>query len=713
MGNIAPLGSNPPEDSGFLSSVSERIQKVTNFVLSTLYKYPVPLGVGLFATASAGYIAYRAVQSLQDYKNYLSVNAIIDQLQLDTSLDQLIEKCRTMREENRTILEVRSEVWNWVNTQVSSYEIDYNDKKILVTTLYNQIMNASSKEVMKNTCTSYLRFLIAKDGLVRRGPRGLNDILNQYKTLVELTRGADVEAADKRKEQFAVSLNIFFKTYNRYFKLSDSLDEDMKRTEMGHQLIERSLQVVSFDAGQLMNTIKTRLVEIELQIQQSESIYAACALIVELHDGLLIREHLTAQTEKHWEGLNAPRSCNNQHNKEVLLNKIASILLEHKTQSTELKLTIIKNVIHNFVNTINEFERRFNEDKNNIEFLRMFDLKPNDQISEIEITAEETHKQGKVPLIITITIIVEREGKQTKIVYKPRSMHAEKLICAEGDSLFAQLQLPTYKVFIRDDYGYCEFLENRSEENQFSTKEEITDYIRIFFKIEAVAREIGLSDLHNLNVITSKKKPQLTDVEVVLVPTNVPADKPQYDSHLLDGGQQGLLYDENSVEKSKHKNKIALSGDLSKTYHYGSNALNVIKFEMLISTGATNPKDSLNSIIQNDLEIQTMLNTHRHQIEACKEQLKAYRHRFVLISTDDLGNVIKSNLEEGMNAFLDKMSNALGRWTATNLLDDGITRNQVREQFKQDVENNDVPIIYYDARSKTLHYGEACIARFE
>ncbi len=168
--------------------------------------------------------------------------------------------------------------------------------------------------------------------------------------------------------------------------------------------------------------------------------------------------------ETYWLNYGLPACCNNDKNKRFLLEKLFLIIRDHSEQSIALRQEIAKNVIENFVNFISEAFKRVDADLKTNEFKQLFGVAENDQLIAFEIIGEETHNKGHSPMSIAINF-----SENLRVVYKPRSVISEYLICNNHDSLFKKLNLDTYKILDKGEYGYCEYLYNKEECNTFET----------------------------------------------------------------------------------------------------------------------------------------------------------------------------------------------------------------------------------------------------
>ncbi|PJD95022.1 MAG: hypothetical protein CK425_09765 [Parachlamydia sp.] len=140
------------------------------------------------------------------------------------------------------------------------------------------------------------------------------------------------------------------------------------------------------------------------------------------------------------------------------LNKIYG-----EKSSKEMADRAIEKLLHNKVAYIEEIFRHINKDVNLLSNKFAFHT---DEVAHIHFSfpSADVHNTGKSPVIITFTLKNEMD---IKIVYKPREMLLEQIVCDEELSLFNTLKelsgvdLPTYKIFSVENYGYSEFIEGK------------------------------------------------------------------------------------------------------------------------------------------------------------------------------------------------------------------------------------------------------------
>lgn len=370
-----------------------------------------------------------------------------------------------------------------------------------------------------------------------------------------------------------------------------------------------------------------------------------------------------------------------------LTTKISIVLTEHKDQSDELKEVICIHIIQNFEVYIQEatahVQRDIEKDDN---FRQTFGIQPGDFIVSLSACGKETHVEGKNPLIITLN-----NGK--KIVYKPRSMAAEQLICHRANSLFANWNPPlgTYQVYNKpeENYGYCEFLVNQQRDNTFESLEDpaLDEYVQRFMLMDQIGQVLGLSDMHAENVITVSKWPRLTDTEVVLLPTNTEGYKDAKQTTLIDGTSAGWIFYAH-IEDVKNRIWIKENENTFILQDFAVQALG---------------KKFVNILENYSRFVQPLSLVEREKIEETRQELKKNNHRIVLVGTEELISAIKQSLEIATEDFMTHLKKGLISWEIETEWDDPL-QTAIRQHFKTDVENNDVPIFYFNPSTREVRY---------
>ncbi len=155
------------------------------------------------------------------------------------------------------------------------------------------------------------------------------------------------------------------------------------------------------------------------------------------------------------------------------------------TVSGSVKESLIDRVCDHFSTFIMETKERVERDVSENRLID-FEIPPSTSMRAIYPLGEETHNKGKIPLLIRFD-----HGKS--VIYKPRSMKPERLLCHVEGSVFQKAELGTYRVVCSacDSYGYCELIENKEEENRISTRDELKEYMMRFCLMDSIARRLS------------------------------------------------------------------------------------------------------------------------------------------------------------------------------------------------------------------------------
>lgn len=371
-----------------------------------------------------------------------------------------------------------------------------------------------------------------------------------------------------------------------------------------------------------------------------------------------------------------------EDSKKFLGDKINKIL--NATGSSESKKTIIQNILKNFIKGT---ELLYNRIRNDLESGQLSELGVDEReiVTECAPMGDETHNQGKVPYKILF-----KSGKI--IVYKPRSMLPEQLICDSEQGILRHEQFGTYRVLCRGDsegdYGYCQFLENKQQENTIKTQEELQAYVKKIEKLELIAKGLGLSDLHYQNVITEALNPCIIDAEVFLNPLET-------ESGLFeDNGPLQLFANEYSKPAA---NCIWIEEEMMKQI-VKQEPRNRRKIEVISKNCWRNLGFDFDRKCQNvALRFATS-----EQIKYAKNQLRKKFGRYVLVPTTDfidvlntytderttaeIFNIIKSHCQEAQFKFLSRNKKAL------------------IEAIQYDVVNNDCPVTLFKRDTGRIYY---------
>ncbi len=205
-----------------------------------------------------------------------------------------------------------------------------------------------------------------------------------------------------------------------------------------------------------------------------------------------------------------------------LKDKILGVILYEGIES-QAREEILSTICKDFFNLCSTANERVRADLR-LGKLAYLGLEASDTIKEIGPLGDESHNNGHVALFITFRTST---GDKT-IVYKPRSMLPEKLICDEKVGIMGHVGFGAYKVIDCDQdkfgekYGYCEFLENDIIKNTIDSFKELQEYERKMCVLQKIAESLGISDLHCSNIITRNKEPCIIDAEAFLCPKGTP-----------------------------------------------------------------------------------------------------------------------------------------------------------------------------------------------
>jgi hypothetical protein len=397
----------------------------------------------------------------------------------------------------------------------------------------------------------------------------------------------------------------------------------------------------------------------------------------------MIRDFLTC----HWQSLHLPLICNNSENRNYLLAKLNRILTVNIQQPVEIRKRIFQKVCLNFSSFLNDAIHNIKRDiATDKAFQSIFYVDATAFVSDVRVLGDETHNEGKNPLMIVVNL-----NNRQRIVYKPRSIVTEQIICGQSNSLFQRLNLPCYRVYDRKQYGYCEFLENLEEENTIHSQEELITYLGHFVLMDQLANQLGMSDLHQENVVTVNKRPYLIDTEVI-----APMVPDTFFSGLITGLTAGYLFSEETT------NRIWFAKDLlSESTH-----------QLLLGTfDSQDAYIALQEVIPN---LSERLGQHivlpPHQIEfiaQTKAALSDHSHRIVLIGTLDLALFITLPIDKGFKDFECKLREGLLAWGFIP----NYSENFLKIAFEWDVMNNDVPVFSYIPKKRCVYYNKMAITK--
>ncbi|MGZ3733047.1 MAG: DUF4135 domain-containing protein, partial [Parachlamydiaceae bacterium] len=296
---------------------------------------------------------------------------------------------------------------------------------------------------------------------------------------------------------------------------------------------------------------------------------------------------------------------------------------------------------------------------------------------------------------------------------KPRSMLAEEVVVGQEGLFSSIINSPDYKVWQqtfkydrllsnytvlnKGKYGYCQFIENKKNENTIDIQD-IDEYVIRFFLLERIAFELGMADLHAGNIIVCMLCPTLIDGEVVMIPR---FNKSYVTDLLGDYDRAGVL------PHPEEHNQIWIVEELSPSEVRG----------LVKSAYLTILENQGNRIHQEDQKaIKKIIRNNQKSIEKAKNLLESEHHRFVLISTEQLNYLISGRLsfEDALNELYVCIKMGLEKWGGNF---EEINKESVKQQFEKDFFNNDTPIFYISSKGiiyySTAHIGKVPISPSE
>lgn len=127
------------------------------------------------------------------------------------------------------------------------------------------------------------------------------------------------------------------------------------------------------------------------------------------------------------------------------------------------------------------------------------------QILDISFDHSDLHNNGKATMILTLDA--------GKVVYKPRSTRIDEWAYDFIKEFFADVvRLP--KVISKDDYGFCEYIENKP----ITSTEEAGKYYARMGGLAAIFLLLSSRDCHFENIICDGKYPVIVDLESIVSP---------------------------------------------------------------------------------------------------------------------------------------------------------------------------------------------------
>ncbi|GAB5411994.1 MAG: hypothetical protein ChlgKO_11080 [Chlamydiales bacterium] len=362
--------------------------------------------------------------------------------------------------------------------------------------------------------------------------------------------------------------------------------------------------------------------------------------------------------------------------------------------SEKSKKEILVNVFENFNKLIDVAHCRL---KTDVESGVLTGLGVNKAEEVVKITplGLETHNRGKIPLKITFSNGIE-------IVYKPRSMLPERLICDPENGALSSENFGVYKIIDLQDvngeaYGYSEFLKNLESENVVYCKKDLVKYIEKFCILNKLSMILGITDLHFLNIITMFLEPFIVDAEAFSNPPNTETlifDKVSGPLHLFEwpGGQEELM----------GSNKFWIDKEFAK------------EFDIDFSNGVTYEGLQKIGIDLEKMKEEVCLSEKTLQaIEQVKGVLSQHNGRFILANTREFSGQLENvdpNNPDMVRIFAEEIKRFVVNKDFVFMCND---EELLLEYLKQDVSNNDVPMFHYDSREKQLIYIDLVIGQLK
>ena len=373
-------------------------------------------------------------------------------------------------------------------------------------------------------------------------------------------------------------------------------------------------------------------------------------------------------------------NCNN-----YLFKKLLKIAHNERIDS-EHQETIILQVQNDFMELINNVTERVRRNKALLQ--EQLGIPESYTLVLVECLGDESHNHGKIALKLVFNKSTHLPFHDSKsIVYKPRSLLAEHVLCNKTNSVFQMENLGTYTTIDLGNYGYQEYLENIEEENTL-TRGELVNYMKDIATTEKICKQLRISDLHCENVVTCKKKMFLIDLEVYLVPTEIVTEK---ETGLMSGDMSGGEFF-NDYEGYCSHNQIWLKDKIRPTG---------VTFENL------KEKYEVDFISQDKIKLSQEV---MQGINNAKKQLKSTPGRLVVIETRHLKSLINNGdpYKRPEVIILDLTTQFFNE---NKLFKSHLSENSERiiKAYQEDFLHNDVPIFYYNSINKTITYHDITI----
>ena len=367
-------------------------------------------------------------------------------------------------------------------------------------------------------------------------------------------------------------------------------------------------------------------------------------------------------------------TCNN-----YLFKKLSNVALNDRIDPEDQEIIILQ-VQDDFTELIKEVIQRVTQAKALLQ--EHLGIPQSHTLVLVECLGDESHNHGKIALKLVFNDL-------KSIVYKPRCLLAEDVLCNKTNSVFQMANLGTYTTINLGNYGYQEYLENIKDENTM-TSPELVEYMKDISTTEKICKQLRISDLHCKNVVTCKKKMFLIDLEVYLVPIEIVTET---ETGLLETNHGGGEFFNDYQGYCSH-NQIWLNDKKKPTG---------VTFENL------KEKYEVEFISQDKIKLSKEV---MEGINNAKQKLKLTPGRLVLIETNDLNPLI--NAGNPYNEYRDLIILYLKEFFDENILitshlSDSHTTERIIKAFQEDFLHNDVPIFYYNSINKIITYHDITI----
>ncbi|ARQ13189.1 hypothetical protein NXC12_PD00080 (plasmid) [Rhizobium etli] len=139
-------------------------------------------------------------------------------------------------------------------------------------------------------------------------------------------------------------------------------------------------------------------------------------------------------------------------------------------------------------------------------------------LSGMQFAVGDTHNGGRSVVLIEFSW----EGRQTKLVYKPRNLALEAAfqdLLSDPRANIGLSPLPRLKIWCEEDYGYVEFIEGAPCDN----KDSLQAFYRNAGRLAALLHVLGYTDGHHENLVARHSHLYVIDAETLLTPIEKPA----------------------------------------------------------------------------------------------------------------------------------------------------------------------------------------------